>query len=87
MTGCWVELQLENTVLDFPLSDLSTIHSYRGHPLHGTQLQSDPHLDTVKEAEQSGGSASRGKISSTRRVWPGDTRHRHSAPVWTKYFL
>ena len=24
MTGCWVELQLENTVLDFPLSDLST---------------------------------------------------------------
>ena len=36
MTGCWVELQLENTVLDFPLSDLSTIHSYLGHPLHGT---------------------------------------------------
>ena len=83
MTGCWVELQLENTVLDFPLSDLSMKHI---HPLLGTQLQSDPHLDTVKEAEQSGGSASRGKISSTRRVWPGDTRHRHSAPVWTKYF-
>ena len=39
-----------------------------------------------RSKDQHGGSASRGKISSTRRVWPGDTRHRHSAPVWTKYF-
>ena len=38
MTGCWVELQLENTVLDLPLSDLTTIHCYRGHPLLGAQL-------------------------------------------------
>ena len=55
-----VELQLENTVLDFPLSD----------------------RDTVNEAEQSEGRDKRGKMSSTRLVWPGDTRHLHSAPVW-----
>ena len=40
MTGCWVELQLENTVLDLPLSDLSTIaiilrpQFTRGRQLH-----------------------------------------------------
>ena len=59
MTGCWVELQLENTELAWPWSD----------------------RDTVSEAEQSGGRDSRGRMSSTRRVWPGDTRHLHSAPV------
>ena len=37
--------------------------------------------DTVSEAEQSGGRDSRGRMSSTRRVWPGDTLHLHSAPV------
>ena len=25
MTGCWVELQLENTVLDLPLSERDTV--------------------------------------------------------------
>ena len=35
-------------------------------------------LLTVKEVEQSGGRESRGRMSSMRRVWPGDTRHLHS---------
>ena len=74
MTGCWVELQLEKTELAWPWSD----------------------RDTVSEAEQSGGRDSLqrrchwvirirshlGRISSTLRVWPGDTLHLHSAAVW-----
>ena len=61
MTGCWVEEQLEKTVLDWPSSD----------------------LETVKEAEQSGGRVRRGRMRRTLLVWPGDTRHLHSPPVCT----
>ena len=46
MRGCWVEEQLENTVLDCPLSD----------------------LETVKEAEQSGGRESLGRMRRTLLV-------------------
>ena len=56
-----MEEQLENTVLDCPLSD----------------------LETVKEAEQSGGRESLGRMSRTRLVCPGETLHLHSPPVWT----
>ena len=56
-----MEEQLENTVLDWPSSD----------------------LETVKEAEQSGGRLSRGRMRRTRLVWPGETRHLHSPPVWS----
>ena len=39
-------------------------------------------LETVKEAEQSGGRESLGRMRRTLLVLPGDTLHLHSPPVW-----
>ena len=38
----------------------------------------------VKVVEQSEGRDRRGRISRTRRVCPGDTRHRHSDSIWQR---
>ena len=78
MTGCWVELQLENTELAWPLSLLLLLHIIIVVIIIIITLSD---RDTVSEAEQSGGRDRRGRMSSTRLVWPGDTLHLHSAPV------
>ena len=55
MTGCWVLLQLENTEEDLPLSDLTSEMLGEMRCFNSGLSELSGYLDTVKEAEQSGG--------------------------------
>ena len=70
MTGCWVELQLEKTELDWPLSDRDTV----------SEAEQSGGRDSLKRREMSLGHQDQESPGQNQQHSPGVAR-RHSPPA------